>query len=528
MLDLPLRPYQLEAIDAALKNESLLLALVQGSGKTRTAIEIVKILAEEGSVTGGAIFCPSTLKYQWRDSELEKWDDPELAIVIDGPQTKRWKQYQEAHRYRYTILNYECLVNDWDLILDYLPIDFIIGDEITAIKGFQAKRSRRLKRLGKNCMFKFGLSGQPVENKPEELYSIMEFIKPDALGPFDKFDQTFIRRDRYGRPVAYRNLDLLHKTLGDNMFRRSRQDIEQYLPKRIETELPVHLLSGHAKLHEYIRNDLIDIAAGNTGGPGFDLATHYGKAGTGNDNNKLKGLMMARITAMRLLVSHPQLLLASAKAFDDPESKTGSAYASALVKLGVIDKLLPESQRNRSAKLDVLLGQIDTAIEESPTAKIVVFSVFKPMQVLISEALTKSKIQHVKMTGETPAVKRQEAINAFNNDPNVRVFLSTDAGAYGVNLDKGTHLICYDFPWSAGALQQRVARIDRTSTEHSHINIVYLYVAGSIDEYQLGVQRQKAKIADAWVDGRHFNEQGAMNLDMDNLMKFMEVPINYV
>ena len=160
----------------------------------------------------------------------------------------------ERHRYNYTILHYECLVNDWDEIKKHLPIDFLVLDEITAIKGFTAKRSERAKALGKHCPVRMGLSGQPVENRPEELFSIMEFIDPEVLGPFDKFDRTFIVRDHWGRPKRYRNLPPDPEARwADAMYRKSREDIAEWLPEKIEIEMPVVLDRTTHALHDLVR-----------------------------------------------------------------------------------------------------------------------------------------------------------------------------------------------------------------------------------------------------------------------------------
>ena len=89
--------------------------------------------------------------------------------------------------------------------------------------------------------YRFGLSGQPVENRPEELFSIMEFIDPEVLGPFPKFDRTFIERDHWGKPRKYKNLPLLQKIMSEAMFRKSREDIAEWLPEIVEMEIPVVL-----------------------------------------------------------------------------------------------------------------------------------------------------------------------------------------------------------------------------------------------------------------------------------------------
>ena len=165
---------------------------------------------------------------------------------------------RRAGRYHYTIMHYECLVNDWEAIREYLPIDFMILDEATAIKSFRAKRSRAAKALAKRSNVRMALSGQPVENRPEELFSIMEFVDAEVLGGFHKFDRTFIVRDGFGRPLRYRNLNLVTQRLGPAMYRKTREDIAEWLPEMIEKDMPVRLDPATMALHDLVRHDLSD------------------------------------------------------------------------------------------------------------------------------------------------------------------------------------------------------------------------------------------------------------------------------
>ena len=200
--------------------------------------------------------------------------------VVDGDKRQRTVQIRRAQNYDYTILHYECLIHDWDVITTHLPIDFVILDEATAIKSFKAKRSRHAKVLGKHAPVRIALSGQPVENRPEELFSIMEFVDKDVLGSFHKFDRTFIERDHWGKPLKYVNLHLIQQRLGEAMYRKSREDIAEWLPEMIEIEMPVQLDPENMALHDLVRHDLsnaIDqaLAAGAKGR--FDVLAHYGR-----------------------------------------------------------------------------------------------------------------------------------------------------------------------------------------------------------------------------------------------------------
>ena len=518
----PLRPYQRTAVDMAVSRGSLLLALTMGAGKTRVAIEAVKEL-DPGP---GVVFCTNSLKYQWAEVEIPKWHPGATALVVDGTKKKRTAQYEQAADHDYTVLSYDMLVHDWDLIREHLPLGFVIADEATLIKGFRAKRSKRLKAMAQHVPYRFALSGQPVENRPEELFSIMEFVDPEVLGPFHKFDRAFIVRDPSGRPRRYRNLNVLNDLMSGAMYRKSREDIAAFLPDKVELEVPVRLDPKTQKVYDHVRDDLLrllDDMASSGSMSNFDLMAHYGRSD--DQSGEAKGQIMARITAMRLLCSHPYLLARSAADFDDAETSTGSAYASELVKAKVVEisayagDCLDVTAGSNKAK--ALFHTLSDVFEEDETAKVVVFSGFKPMISLIGQQLAAAKIGFTSMTGDTPAQERQRRMDRFNHDPRCRVFVSSDAGAYGINLNAGSHLINYDFPWSAGALAQRVARIDRTSSERSQISIVHLYNHGTIEHRQLEMLRQKSEVAEAFVDGRGADARGSLSLTLSSLREFL-------
>src|SRR5262252_2488493 len=202
-----------------------LLALVMGAGKTVTAIAAVELLAAAGEVETGWVLCPNSTKFQWLE-EIRRHVGP-VAQVIDGTAHDRLFQYKHARRFRYNISNYDVLRNDLQLLTNWVAVpDFVIADEATQIKSMRAKRSQVVKRLAHDVPYRYALTGQPIENRPEELYSIMQFVDPKVLGPFPKFDKTFIERDHWGRPVKYRNLDTMRRSMASVMYRKSRRDIE--------------------------------------------------------------------------------------------------------------------------------------------------------------------------------------------------------------------------------------------------------------------------------------------------------------
>ena len=300
------------------------------------------------------------------------------------------------------------------------------------------------------------------------------------------------------------------------MYRKSREDIAAFLPEVSRIDMPVGLYPKTQKLYDFIKDDLLTVIedmleSGESGG--FDVAAHYGEGDSAS--NRMKGEVMSRITAMRLLISHPSLLLRSAESYEDESTVIGSKYASFLKQEGGL--VMDEG----SWKLDTLMGYIEELGEERPDYKLVIFSGFKQMLSIIGTELQNRKIGFTSMTGDTSADIRFERMTRFNTKPGCKVFLSSDAGAYGINLDAGTHLINYDLPWSAGALDQRVARIDRTSSKNSHIDTVYMYAHDTVEQYQYEMLKEKSKVAKAFVDGEGYDAAGKLDLELSSLRQFL-------
>jgi SNF2 family DNA or RNA helicase len=514
---LELRPYQQEAVERIVDRGDLLLALVMGAGKTATAITAVRQLRRLRRCDHVVVFALLSTHGQWV-REINKWDPRASVQVISGTKRQRVAGIRRAHRFNYSIVNYHVLVHDWEEVKQWLPTEAHIADEISALKGFTSKTSRRAKVLARRTPIRIGLTGTPVEGRAEHLFSIFEWVNSEVLGPFDKYDRTFCVRDKFGKVTRYRNLNLLPKRLGTAMYRKSRDDIKEWLPDLIELDVPVPLDQRAWDLHEQIRKDLslaIEAAVSAGQGGGFNLAAHYGR-GVQQDSMGAMGQVMTRMLAMRLVSSHPQLLLLSADHFDSPISKEGSQYASELKAAGLLDNL-PRA----NAKFDALIEHVEEILAEDPRNKVVVFSTFKPTVAMMGAELARRKIHWVKITGDVSKAQRDANIVRFNSDPDCRVFLSTDAGAYGISLGQGNFVINFDLPWGAGPLAQRVSRIDRTDSAFDQITVEYMFGEDTIEDRMLRMLRQKNAVSRAFVDG-DFDASGVLHLDLESLREFVD------
>jgi SNF2 family DNA or RNA helicase len=510
-----LLPYQVDAVQTMVDKKKILVAYDLGLGKTVLTIAAIEELRDSGVINGpGLVICLSSLKYQWAEQIRKFTDGSSRPLVVDGTPKQRAEQYTEALDWGhslvdYVIVNYEQVVNDWDYI-QQLPTEFIICDEATAIKSFRSKRSKNVKKL--ESKVKFALTGTPVENgKPEELYSIMQFVNPRVLGRFDLFDKTFIIRNHFGGVERYRNLPVLNKTMAAASVRKKQEDpdVAPYLPSTI-VAFPINIQfdSAGAKLYNTIRSDLLSDLdeAMDAFGSSFDLFAHY-DGDRGGPKDQLKGRIMSKLTALRMLCDHPQLLYVSSST---------SGYAENLLNQGLLDKL------SKAPKLSALSEYVDNFLSSYEKNKVVIFTSYVKMVDLIKEMLEEKGYATEIYTGEMNAKSKEEAKVRFQSDHNCRVLVSSDAGGYGVDLPQANLLINYDLPWNAGLALQRNGRIRRASSTWPSIVIQDFLMEGSIEERQHSMLAQKLSVASAIIDGEGIDEQGSLTLNLGSLRAFLQ------
>ncbi len=517
-----LLPYQVEAVEAMEARSKMLVAYDLGLGKTVLTIAAIENMKDSEKITEpGIIICLSSLKYQWAEQIRKFTNGTANPLVIDGTPKQRAEQYAQALDWGhslvdYVILNYEQVVNDWEYVRQ-LSTGFIVCDEATAIKSFRSKRSKHVKKL--ESKVKFALTGTPIENgKPEELYSIMQFVDSKVLGRFDLFDKTFIVRNHFGGVEKYRNLPTLSKTMAAASVRKKQSDpdVAPYLPDSIFAEpILVEFDSAGAKLYKHIAREILaDLdEAMDSFGSSFDIFSHYNGDKQNEAANALKGKIMSKLTALRMLCDGPALLLNSAGKYR-ADSDSGSKYINDLDEGGKLATL------KGHPKLDALTKYTQEFLDSYDENKVVIFTSYVHMAKLIKRELEDYSPQLY--TGELDAKAKESAKVTFQTDPNCRVLVSSDAGGYGVDLPQANLLINYDLPWNAGLFLQRNGRIRRASSTWPSIVIQDFLMEGSIEERQHEMLRQKMSVADAIIDGEGINEQGGVNLTVGSLREFLE------
>ena len=535
-----LHPYQVEDKDYLLSRGKLMLGYGQGTGKTIMTIAALEEAMETGIVKEpGLIICLSSLKDQWAQA-IHKWTgnqtqvlDPKTGLlsyaggsstplVISGTPTQRKALYAQAMDWQqpggpdYIILSFEQVVNDW-VTVRKLPRGFVVVDESTFIKSFTSKRSRRVKRL--DAPIKIALTGTPIDNaKPEELFSQMQWVDDTVLGRWELFDQAFIVRDGFGGVRRYRNIPLFIDTLRPAFRRRTKHDPEvaPYFPKTVEEKAPlvVSLDRANAKLYKHIATELAaDLREAILTMSSFDLGSLYGFGQSKGDG--VMGRIAQKRMALQMLVDHPHLLHVSSDKFDATmkgEGTGGSAYISQLVHDGLVPKTLG------APKMDAALSWLNGILEADPANKVVIFVTYVDTLRLLQERI---KAGSVIFTGSMNDKQKAHAMATFKQDPDCRVFLSSDAGGYGVDLPEANYLLNYSFPEKWGTSDQRETRIVRADKRWEEVFIRRITVAGSIDVMKYNRLVMKGKVSEAFLDGKGIDSKGGLANDVSGLLTFI-------
>ena len=435
-----LYPYQIQGTGFLAGNGRALLADDMGLGKTLQAISAAVWLKNHANIRTVMIVCPASLKQQWA-REIAKFTDLQCQIV-QGPPPKRGVQYRREKTF--FVINYELILRDLSMINEVLQPDLVILDEAQRIKNWRTKVAAAVKLIP--TRYAFVLTGTPLENRLEDLYSLMQVVNPKILGPLWRYMVDFHVTDERGKVLGYRNLSILRKRLAPVMLRRDRAIVSDQLPERIVQRLDVPMTSKQREFH---------------------------------DDAMAKAGQLATIAKRRPLTPTEQNRLIAAL-----QQARMSCNAA-----GLVDK-----ETKGSPKIDEMADLLDEICIQSGL-KAVVFSCWELMTQMIEKRLRKMGLGYVRLHGGVPTAKRGELMDRFRDDDAVQVFISTDAGGVGLNLQSGSALINMDVPWNPAVLEQRNARIHRLGQKRS-VQIITLVAAASYEEQVLSLVNTKQHLFD--------------------------------
>ncbi len=439
----PLFPYQREGMLHLAFTERALLADEMGLGKTIQAVAACALLHRLGKAQRVLVVTPASLKTEWEE-QIRRFTDLPYRLVF-GSRRQRLAIYQEAPFF--TVANYEQMVADALDVNEYHRPDVVVLDEAQRIKNWGTKTAQAVKRL--RSRYAFVLTGTPIENRIDELHSLMDFLNPTVLGPLFRFNRDFYELDERGRPVGVRHLDRLHERVRPYLLRRRKLEVETELPARTDRNHFVPMSQAQQEVYAPHAQQVLRLV---------NLALR--RPLTRQEQERLQ----RELAMMRMLCDTTYIL--------DPEDRT-------CPKLAELEKVLEECRANE--------------------AKVIVFSEWERMLELVRDLCGRLGMGYAWHTGRVPQRRRRAEINAFKEDPACRVFLTTDAGATGLNLQNASVVINCDLPWNPAKLEQRIARAWRKQQSRP-VTVVNLITENSIEHRMLETLAVKATVAESVLD----------------------------
>ena len=426
VLNKPLFPYQKEGVVHLAANGRALLADDMGLGKTVQAIAACEVLRARGEIDRVIVVTPASIKHQWAQ-EIEQYTGRQ-AIVVTGNAAHRAAALAAPAPYK--ILSYELTWRELPRLQD-LDTDVLILDEAQRAKNFRTKTATTLQAIPSR--FLFVLTGTPIENRLDDLYSLLQLVDPELLGPLWRFNLNHHKQGPRAKVLGCKNLAQLRTTIAPILLRRRKEAVLDQLPSLTEQTRYTALSTEQADFEDACRIE----------------AARY----------------------MALAERRPLTLI--------EQKKLQANLLKARQACNAMELADPRTAKPASPKLDEFEAYV-AEIAAGSANKILVFSEWVGMLKLASARLDKLGIGWTLLTGEVPPDHRPALLDRFRADGNLQVLLSSDAGGVGLNLQVANYVVHLDLPWNPARLDQRTARAHRLGQTRG-VSVTYLCAESGIE-----------------------------------------------
>lgn len=409
-----------------------ILADDMGLGKTIQSIAFLLSEREEKPFEAPAlVVCPASLLYNW-EREITRFA-PSLAVaVVAGSRDEREQILALSKNYDVCITSYPLLRRDIDL---YEPYEFhaLLLDEAQAIKNHATQTAHSVRNL--KSARRFALTGTPVENSLDDLWSIFHAIFPGLFANKEAFSQL--------------TPDIVARRVRPFILRRLKKDVLRELPDKIETVESVDLTIEQKQIYVGYLDSLRKQTEADLDQEGFR-------------KNRLK--ILAGLTRLRQICCHPGVFA--------------------------------DNYQGGSGKLELLLEIMGQALGSDK--KMLVFSQFTSMLAIIREALEERGWPYFYLDGETPTKNRLGLAESFNQGDRPIFLISLKAGGTGLNLTGADTVILYDLWWNPAVEDQAADRAHRIGQKNV-VQVIRLITEGTIEEKMYQLQEKKRDLIDQVV-----------------------------
>jgi len=411
-----------------------ILADDMGLGKTLQAIVAI---AQYRSTSKrlSLIVCPTSLLYNWKE-EFAKFDPQLKVLIIDGIPSARKRLFENMLKYDVVITSYTLLQKDIETYKQ-TQFGYVVLDEAQHIKNRGTRNAKSVKMV--HADHRSILSGTPIENSLDELWSLFDFLMPGFLSTYDRFVEKYVR---VSGPEQTKNLEYLKKKVAPFILRRMKSDVLHDLP-------PVSEIVYHCQLSD-VQQDLYRSYAASARDELVKLVERDGF-------DRVQIHVLATLTRLKQICCHPAI-------FAKEKAEPGD-----------------------SAKYDMLLELLQTLIEGKH--KTVIFSQYTRMLQIMRSDFEMKGIRFSYLDGSSK--NRLEIVKKFNEDETIPVFLvSLKAGGTGLNLVGADTVIHYDMWWNPAVENQATDRVHRIG-QKKNVSAYKLITLGSIEEKIAELQKRK-------------------------------------
>ncbi len=460
-----LRGYQVDGVAWLERLRSMhlsgILADDMGLGKTVQAITAMTQYNEDYPDAISLVVCPTSLVYNWKE-EFTKFNPKLRVLPVDGTPVQRKKLLEGIKDFDVIITSYSLLQKDIDFHKT-VNFGYAILDEAQHIKNRGTRNAKSVKMV--QAHHRLILTGTPIENSLEELWSLFDFLLPGLLSTYDRFVEKYIRNGSSGDTLFN-----LKRKVSPFILRRMKKDILQELPPVSEIVYHCHLSEAQRELYRSYANSAREELSRLVKKEGFD---------------KVQIHVLATLTRLKQICCHPAIF-----AKDKPEV-------------------------GDSAKYDMLIELLQSLIEGKH--KVVIFSQYTRMLKIIREDLEQMGIPFAYLDGSSK--NRMSIVKQFNEDESVPVFLvSLKAGGSGLNLTGADTVIHYDMWWNPAVENQATDRVHRIGQTAS-VSAYKLVTLNTIEEKILELQNRKRGLVKKVVS---CDEEAVTKLTWEEVLELLQ------
>lgn len=449
----------------------VILGLDMGLGKTLTSLAVTDAIKANKTL----VVCPASLKYNWAE-EIEKWLPNKTYTILDGSKEKRIEALEndvDFYITNYASLreksrakingNWTNVDNELFLAINKKNFEVAIYDEAHKMKNRKSQQTKALYKITNGIKRNYLLTGTPIMNTPEDLWSLLHIIDRKKFSSFWRFVHRYceVWDNGFGKEIgSAKNPKEFREMLKPYMLRRLKEEVIEDMPELTKQKSWVELEGKQSKIYHQMEEDMVAELSGQ---------------------EEIKApIIISKIMRLK--------------------------------QIAVSEQLLAEKPSIKKFKKSAKIKALNEIIDDSGDQKIVVFTQYQSAAKLVAKMLDKKGIGYGMIHGGVKNEERQKEVNKFQENENCKIFVATiKAGGLGLTLTAGSIAVFLDKDWTPANNTQAVDRLHRLGQE-KNVTVIELLAKDSIEEYIEEMLEGKQKTFDSLIEGKITGKEILLNL----------------